>query len=77
MPSSSNFLPPLPATTYVPPKGSRARRALASPNRPLVDAPVGDQIMPTDEMVKAFASKRRIACPNTKNAFLPPAVLEE
>ena len=75
--SSANVLPLLPAKTYIPPQGSRARRALVSPNRPLIDKPVGDQVMPTDDMVKDTATKRRTTRTKTKNAFLPLAVVHE
>lgn len=63
----------LPAKTYVPPSGLKPLR----PIQPLIDRPVGDQVMPTDEMVQATATKRRRSSANTKYAFLPLPVVEE
>lgn len=71
--TSSNPIPLLPAKTYVPPSGFRPLHSV----QPLIDRPVGDQVMPTDEMIQATATKRRWSRPNTKYAFLPLPVVEE
>ena len=70
--TSSKPIPLLPAKTYVPPSGFRPLH----PIRPLIDRPVGDQVMPTDEMVQATATKR-CSSANMKYAFLPLPVVEE
>ena len=71
--TSSNQIPLLPAKTYVPPSGFRPHHSI----QPLIDRPVGDQVMPTDEMIRATATKRRRSSANTKYAFLPLPVMEE
>ena len=50
--SSSFFVPILPAKTYPAPHPIQ-------PSAPFIDKAVGDQIMPTDEMIEATATKKR------------------
>ena len=71
--TSSKPIPLLHAKTYVPPSGFKPLH----PVQPLIDRPVGDQVMPTDEMVQATATKRRCSSANTKYAFLPLPLVEE
>ncbi|KAL6713759.1 hypothetical protein ACLMJK_008251 [Lecanora helva] len=55
---SSSFIPPLPAKAFPPAKPIQ-------PKAPLVDEPVGDQVMPTDEMIQATATKSRSSSSST------------
>ena len=78
---SSSFIPLLPAKAYSPLKPIK-------PTAPLIDQPVGDQVMPTDDMVQATATKSRSSSTSTDSslaastgvdskAFLPLVELEE
>ena len=79
--TSASFVPLLPAKAYPPPKP-------INPTAPLIDEPVGDQIMPTDDMVEATATKSRSSSASTmsslattndgdKKPFLPLVELDE
>lgn len=56
--SPTSFLELLPAKSYPPPNPIK-------PSAPLIDVPVGDQVMPSDEMVEATATKRRSSSTST------------
>lgn len=58
----SPFLELLPAKAYPAPKPIK-------PSAPLIDIPVGDQVMPTDEMVRATATKRSSSSTSTASSF--------
>ncbi len=58
----SPFIPLLPAKAYPPPKPLK-------PSAPLIDEPVGDQVMPTDEMVQATATKSRSSSTSTLSSL--------
>ena len=58
---SLSFVPLLPPKAYPPPKP-------IEPKAPLIDEPVGDQVMPTDDMVKATATKSRSSSTSTMSS---------
>lgn len=89
--SSSTFLELLPPKTYIPPPHTKARQAQLTSSPPLIDAPVGDQVMPTEDMIRAQVSATKGRSSSTtstvsslssnsdaeQTAFLPLAELEE
>ena len=91
MTTSKRYLELLPPKTYIPPENTEARQAQLKSSPPLIDVPVGDQVMPTEDMIQAqvSATKRRSSSSassassiasdndNCKKAFLPLADLEE